>query len=110
MTVEKIEKGTYYIVRINDIFDVSVFPEVRNAVNTALAVGHLYITFDLSNCTYMCSSAIGLIANVYKIFNELGGDATILSPSQNVHKLINQSKLDSYVDVMSSEAEMAAIV
>jgi anti-anti-sigma factor len=109
MMIKGIEKGSFYVIQVSNNVEANDLPALRETVEIALMVGHRYIAFDLSGCTNLKSSFIGLIANIHKKCLERKGLATILSPSKPVTRLIDASRLGTVVEVFGSEKEAETV-
>ncbi len=64
--VEKEEKGIYYLIRIIGDFSVKSIRAIRDCIDEADSIGHIYIALDLQKTAFIDSSGIGLIMNLHK--------------------------------------------
>ncbi len=104
--VAGIEKGTYYIIKIISDFKINNLPHAKEVAEMALALGHKFFGFDLSHCSSLSSSAIGLIANLNKKCAALGGKVAIINPTQRVRIVLSSSKIGLLVEVVETEEQV----
>ncbi len=111
MKVKGIEKGIYYIVKVEESFDFTIFGEVKDVVETAMDIGHTNICFDLRECYYISSYSLGLIANIHTKCRKNGGIVMIIqSSSDDVKEMISNSLLDTRIDVCSDEDDIPSLL
>ena len=69
-------------------------PKFRISADSIIKKGGFdYFVFDLSNITFMDSTAIGLILGRYKLLKELGVSVYFQNPSREADKVLKVSGL-----------------
>lgn len=110
MNVFGIEKGSYYLIRTELKFGVDEIPKVREFLEVAFLVGHRNVAFDLSDCQHISSSAMGLIANIFKRCRASGGKCVIVSPSETVERALASTKVSNAIEILNNVREVEAAV
>lgn len=82
--------------------------QFNNAVQSALADGHIFLILDLEAMPYLDSSAIGAIVGALRQTKQLGGDAKLLNPSPFATKTLKMVCILNLFTVYTSEAEAMA--
>jgi anti-sigma B factor antagonist len=65
-SMEKQDRGFYFLFKINGNFDIAILKDLRSAIDKAVGSGQKNFLFDLSSVTLITSSGIGLLANLQK--------------------------------------------
>ena len=75
------------------------------------AVNHKVLTciIDISELRYINSSGIGVLITILTKFRNKGGDVYLMSPSENVKKLLVITKLNAIFQIIQSEAEVLSL-
>lgn len=60
------ERALFYLIRVLGDFRIANLVKVRNMVESAMEIGHIYIAFHVGKVTVIDSSAIGLIMNIQR--------------------------------------------
>jgi len=108
MAVSIKQKEDYCLVKVDGSFDSHVHMQVRQAANQAVDMHCTKLVFDLTCCTYIDSSAIGILVEFYRRLTPLGRRVGILSPTPEVRRLIGLTRTDTLVSVYATEEEIAA--
>ena len=74
-------------IAIDDRFDFSLHQQFRDSYNQCLVEGTLF-TLDLSNTSYMDSSALGMILLLKDHVEKLSGTLKIVKPNDAVNKIL----------------------
>jgi anti-sigma B factor antagonist len=78
--------------------------QLDQAVESALATGHIHLLLDLSAMPYIDSSGIGAIVDALRQAKKLGGDAKLVSPSPFAEKTFKMVGILTLFKVYDSEA------
>ncbi len=63
---------------------------------------------NLSGVGFMNSTGIGLVVNILTKMRNRGGEVVLVSPSEQVQRLLQVTKLDGVFKVQGSETEVSA--
>ncbi len=107
MAVSIEQKEDYCLLRVGGSFDSHVHMAVRQAANRAVDLPVTKLVFDLTECTYIDSSAIGILVEFYRRLTPLGRRVGILRPNKDVRHLIGLTRTDTLVSVYENEEEIA---
>lgn len=86
-------------IKIDDAFDLSLFEEFHDAYPKNM-VGVRSLVVDLSDTTYVDSSALGMLISVWKLLDEDKSKVTIKGARANVMKMLEIGKMDSLMTVV----------
>ena len=78
--------------------------QLDQAVESALASGHIQLLLDLSEMPYIDSSGIGAIVDALRQAKKAGGDAKLVSPSSFAAKTFKMVGILSLFKVYETEA------
>ena len=81
------DNDKHITISIEDRFDFSVHQQFRDAYNQCLNKGTLF-TLDLSNTSYMDSSALGMILLLKDHAENVAGKVVISKPNADVNKIL----------------------
>jgi anti-sigma B factor antagonist len=80
--------------RIDGRLNMVSAPDLRSAVNRALAGDRPKIVIDLSAVTFMDSAGLGVLIACLKTARQAGGDVRISAPSEQVAMVLSLSNVD----------------
>lgn len=103
--IDREERGLYFLIRINGDFSVRSLATIRKIVEEAMTIGHVSVAFNLSKVTFIDSSGIGLIMNIYKKLQEKGGAVYLISVSNDIRGAINTTGMLQLIKEYKSEQE-----
>lgn len=106
MPIKGEDKEYYFLVPIHDDFSIKTLLEIRKAVEVGVDAGHKVVVFNMSFCTYMDSSGVGLLMNLYKKLTEKEGRLVLLKPKGEIKSLISVTDLETVIGVYNTESEM----
>jgi len=86
------------ILKISDQFDYSMHQDFRESYRHENEQGIVF-RIDLSNTTYMDSSALGMILLLKEHTDKLGGKVIIEKPNDSVSKILSIAKFESFVTI-----------
>jgi anti-anti-sigma factor len=80
---------SFYVIGVSGKFNTALLPDIRKAVECALATGRKKIVFDMSKTTNLDSSGLGLLATLHKNLLASGGKIILVGLIPNVRKLLD---------------------
>lgn len=85
---------------IPEYFAVEEAAEFREKINTLISKGEKYFVLDLSKCTFIDSTGLGVLVAVYKKCEELNGSFKLKSVnSPQVMKIFELTRLDKVFEI-----------
>jgi len=90
------------VLRVSGEVDLYSSPELRQAVQTMLALTGDRIHIDLSAVAYMDSSGIATLVEGMRNARALDVDFVLYAPSKSVMKVLSLSRLDSVFDIIET--------
>ncbi|MGG7463580.1 MULTISPECIES: STAS domain-containing protein [unclassified Plantibacter] len=88
--------------RIDGRLNMVSAPDLRSAVNRALAGDRPKIVIDLSAVTFMDSAGLGVLIACLKTARQAGGDVRISAPSEQVAMVLSLSNVDQILTPFES--------
>jgi len=77
---------------------------LRELVSELLSNGHKKILFNLADVSYIDSSGLGQLVSAYSAVRNRGGELKLLKLTENVHNVMQITKLYTIFDIMDDEA------
>ncbi len=84
-------------VRLQGELDNLSVPVLRQTVDTLYADGCFKITLDLAELTFIDSSGLGALVAVWRRCQSEDGRATVVNPSDAVHRLMDMTGISRYL-------------
>ena len=88
--------------------DYEVSPQLKAHMMRAIKAGAKRLVLDLSDVTFIDSTAIGVIAGAVEKLDEAGGSLAIVSTHEKVVQIFEITGLDSVVTLHASREEALA--
>jgi len=88
--------------------DYEVSPQLKAHMMRAIKAGAKRLVFDLSEVTFIDSTAIGVIAGAVEKLDEAGGSLAIVSTHEKVVQIFEITGLDSVITLHASREEALA--
>jgi anti-sigma B factor antagonist len=88
--------------------DYEVSPQLKAHVMRAIKAGARRLVLDLSDVTFIDSTAIGVIAGAVEKLDEAGGSLAIVSTHDKVVQIFEITGLDSVITLHASREEALA--
>ena len=85
-------------IQVTQQFDYSLHQAFRDAYRDVTVPGTTF-RVDLSNATYMDSSALGMILLLKEHADKLGGQVLLSRPNDSVHKILTIANFDKFVKI-----------
>ncbi|MCB1147728.1 MAG: anti-sigma factor antagonist [Leptospiraceae bacterium] len=108
---DRSEIGIYSNVDLHDqIFvhkppgDLDLYnsPELKSIVKSKLEEGYRFVIFDLSDCGFIDSSAIGTMIQISNWLARRGGTLIVSNLSSTLEKIFAMTRIDMYIPVAES--------
>jgi Ca-activated chloride channel homolog len=94
---------------IGDI-DLYKCPDIKNAVQAQMKEGFRFVIFDLSECRFIDSSAIGAFIQIVGWLRKRGGEFIVTNITDSVKKVFLVTRLENHIRVAGSVEEAKDIV
>lgn len=94
---------------IGDI-DLYKCPDIKNAVQAQIKEGYRFVVFDLADCKFIDSSAIGAFIQIVGWLRKRGGEFIVTSITDSVKKVFLVTRLENHIRVASSPEEAKDII
>jgi anti-sigma B factor antagonist len=88
--------------------DYEVSPQLKAHMMRAIKAGARRLVLDLSDVTFIDSTAIGVIAGAVEKLDEAGGSLAIVSTHEKVVQIFEITGLDSVITLHASREEALA--
>ena len=88
--------------------DYEVSPQLKAHMMRAIKAGARRLVLDLSDVTFIDSTAIGVIAGAVEKLDEAGGSLAIVSTHEKVVQIFEITGLDSVITLHESREEALA--
>ena len=89
-------------VAVHGRFDAHIAPEVKHWTDQQIASGSLRLTVDLSDVTFIDSTALAVLVGAMKRCRLGGGDLLLRDPSATVRVILELTRLDAAFEVQYS--------
>ena len=86
-------------VAVHGRFDAHVAPEVKHLIDQQIASGSLRLAVDLSDVTFIDSTALAVLVRAMKRCRLGGGDLVLRDPSETVRVILELTRLDAAFEV-----------
>lgn len=93
------------ILSVTGELDVATAPRLRQEAVRVLAGGQPRLALDLSGCSFLDSTGLGVIVGVLKRVRGLDGNMVILGAPNQVAKVFEITRVSSIVPLVDSLAE-----
>ncbi len=100
--------GNIMITMSGDLIGENNGPELTRFVNEKIEQGHYHCAVDLSQVRYMNSSGIGILITLLTKFRNHEGEMVLISPSENIRKLLIITKLNKIFAINETRDEAMA--
>jgi anti-sigma B factor antagonist len=93
------------IVRLSGEIDLHQSPAVHNVLVTACESRPARLIVDLEHVTYLDSSGIGTLVEIYRRVNGYGGMLALCAMADRVHSIFEITRLDHFFRIFATVAE-----
>lgn len=106
MPVEETSDGDLAILAMGGELDYEASPQLRARLVGAIKAGGRRLVLDLSDVTFIDSTAIGVLAGTVARLDEAGGGSlAVVSTHEKVLQIFEITGLDSVISLHSSREE-----
>jgi anti-anti-sigma factor len=96
ITVQTLEQGSS-VVRVDGELDLATKQHLEEAVEGADASGHLVI--DLTACTFLDSSAVGVLISTAHTAHAVGGNLSLVASDPGLLRVLEIAAVDTVLPV-----------
>lgn len=97
-----------HIVAVRGEIDLFTAPELKSALADAIEEGRLRIVVDLSETTFLDSTALGVLIGAVKRLRTREGRLTIVNTDDNIAKTFEITGLDQIFQISATRDEAIA--
>jgi anti-sigma B factor antagonist len=97
-----------HVVAVRGEIDLFTAPELKSALADAIEEGRLRIVVDLSETTFLDSTALGVLIGAVKRLRSREGRLTIVNTDDNIAKTFEITGLDQIFTIRASRDEAVA--
>lgn len=102
------ERGEVTVVDVHGEIDLYNAPQIKTAVDRITERGKVWILINLSLCSYLDSTGIGILLHCHSDLRKRRGQLKLLSPSESIVKVFQLTRLENHFEIHMSEAEALA--
>lgn len=100
--------GTEARIALHGRFDAHECPALSTWIDDRLAEGSTRLSVDLSDVTFIDSTALAVLVRGMKHARSAGGDLVLVRPSQTVHVILELTRLDRAFIIRGGTLKVAA--
>ena len=104
LTTESIDDQRH-VVAVSGEIDLFTAPELKSALGEALESGHTRIVVDLTNTSFLDSTALGVLIGAVKRLRARDGVLTIVNTDPNIAKTFEITGLDQIFTIRPTREE-----
>lgn len=107
MNLNQVQQDAVTVIEIEGSVDALTVEQLVQALDAAIAEGHVMIVGDLTAVDYMSSAGLRAILNTLKACRKAEGDFRLASPSDGVRSLL---EISGFADIVQIFDEVDAAV
>lgn len=100
-----VQGGDVQVVRVSGYIDAHSFPRFEQEMLALVNQGNYRLVLDLRHATYMCSTALGLLMNVFRQVRHNAGDMVISGMPDKIANIFNLLGFSKLIRAFGSEEE-----
>ncbi len=97
-----------YVVAVGGEVDLYTAPELKRELHRVLGKGARRIVVDMSDTTFIDSTALGVLLSVVKRVHPDDGSVVLVCPDPNVRRIFEITLLDRVFAIVESRGEAMA--
>lgn len=97
--------GERHVVAVVGEIDLFTAPDLKAALSAAIESGHLRIVVDLTDTTFLDSTALGVLIGAVKRLRSRDGRLTIVNVDDNIAKTFEITGLDQIFPISQTRAD-----
>jgi anti-sigma B factor antagonist len=94
-----------YLVDVGGELDLYTSPRLRSHISGLIAEGAHVVIVDLSEATFIDSSALHVLLGVLRQLDELGGRLAVVCPDGNLRRVFEVTGIDGLIRIYDSPAD-----
>jgi anti-sigma B factor antagonist len=94
-----------HVVAVRGEIDLFTAPELKSALSEAIETGHNRIVVDLTDTTFLDSTALGVLIGAVKRLRSRDGRLTIVNVDDNIAKTFEITGLDQIFPISGTREE-----
>jgi anti-sigma B factor antagonist len=94
-----------HVVAVRGEIDLFTAPELKSALSEAIESGHTRIVVDLTDTTFLDSTALGVLIGAVKRLRSRDGRLTIVNVDDNIAKTFEITGLDQIFPISPTRDE-----
>jgi anti-sigma B factor antagonist len=98
-------EGDRHVLAVRGEIDLFTAPELKSALGEALESGHTRIVVDLTNTSFLDSTALGVLIGAVKRLRSRDGVLTIVNTDPNIAKTFEITGLDQIFTIRPTRDE-----
>jgi anti-sigma B factor antagonist len=106
--IDEVSEGTVPVLAISGEIDLSKAPDLRERLVTIAASGASLAVVDLTEVTFLDSTALGVLVSGLKRMRSSGGDLRLVATRPNLVKVFEITGLLDLFPLFESRAEAVA--
>ena len=105
MPFEVEASGDVQIVHVSGSINSGNSMKFQETLRALIDAGHRHIVLNLEELFYICSMGIGVLAKARNELDELHGRLIIMSPRDDVRRLLSMLRLDRIIPITDTREE-----
>ena len=97
--------GERYVIAVRGEIDLFTAPDMKAALSEAIESGHTRIAVDLTDTTFLDSTALGVLIGAVKRLRSRDGRLTIVNVDDNIAKTFEITGLDQIFPISSTRED-----
>ena len=107
LTEETLE-GDRHVIAVRGEIDLFTAPELKSALSEAIETGRTRIVVDLTDTTFLDSTALGVLIGAVKRLRSREGALVIVNVDQNIAKTFEITGLDQIFTILPTRDDAIA--
>src|SRR5690348_9800269 len=107
LTTDSIDEHRH-VVAVTGEIDLFTAPELKSALSEALESGHTRIVVDLTETSFLDSTALGVLIGAVKRLRSRDGALVIVNVDQNIAKTFEITGLDQIFTIVGTREDAVA--
>ena len=97
-----------HVVSVRGEIDLFTAPDLKSALSEAIESGHTRIVVDLTDTTFLDSTALGVLIGAVKRLRSRDGALVIVNVDQNIAKTFEITGLDQIFTILATRDDAIA--
>ena len=105
MEISKRSEGNVEIIDLKGEIDVSVSPQMREAIKPLIDQQKKSLLINLGEVTYIDSSGLGVLVESLQEMKKYGGKIKLVKLNPDIRKVFEVTRLDTFFEICQEERE-----